>query len=124
MRNPLAHEERPCETDNSPHACDSNKAVASEHPVGFNQVVEANGGRLHEPESDKSESELQTNPACRRGVLRYEAEDQSADCGESESGQCGDETRLRLREAVKVFLCEALGCEVGDEIGVDLEVTY
>jgi len=124
MRNPLANKERPRETDNSSHTCNSNKAVSSQHPIGFNQVIKTNGGRLHEPESDKSETELQTDPPGRRRVLRYETEDKGADCGKGECGQCGDETGLRFREAVEVFLCEALGCEVGDEVGVDLEVMY
>ena len=122
MCNPLAHKERPRETNDSTHTRNSNKAVSSKHPVGFYQVVEANGGRLHEPESDKSESELETDPPGRRRVLRYEAEDKSADCCEGECGQCGDETGFRFREAVEVFLCEALGCKVGDEVGVDLEI--
>ena len=122
MRNPLAHKERPCETDNSTHTRNSNKAVSSQHSIGFDEVVETHRRRLHKTQSDKSESELKTDPACRRRVLRYEAEDKSADCGEGECGQCGDETGFRFREAVEVFLCEALGCEVGDEVGVDLEI--
>ena len=122
MRNPLANKERPRETDNSSHTRNSNEAVSSKHAIGLNQVVETNGWRLHEPESNKSEAELETDPACRRGVLRYEAEDQSADCGQRERRECGDETGFRFREAVEIFLCEALGCEVGDEVGVDLEV--
>lgn len=76
MHDPLADEERPGKANRCARRGDGDEAVTSKAAIRFNDIVEAHRWRLHETESDKAKSKLQTHPARWRGVLRYEAEDE------------------------------------------------
>ena len=121
MCDPLSNKERPRKAHNSPNERDGNEAVSGKHSISLNKVVEANRRRLHKPESDKTETELEAYPSGRRRVLRYETEYERAACGEEKCGKSGNKTRFGLGETVGIFLCETFGCEVGNEVGVDLD---
>lgn len=76
VRDPLADEEGPGKANHCTCRGDSDEAVTSKGAICFNDIVKAHRWRLHEAESDEADSKLQTHPARRRGVLRYEAEDE------------------------------------------------
>jgi hypothetical protein len=119
---PCADEECPRKRDDSPDASDCNKTVSCNAAIRLDDIVEANRRCLHETERHHSKTDLQANPACRRGMIRDETKHERAYCSDSESRESGDEARLGFRETMAVFLCKTLSRPIGGQVRVDLEV--
>lgn len=94
-------------------------AVTGPLAVGLDDVVEADGGDLHQTEGDHAETDVEADPAGGAGVLGDEAEDESAGDSNGESGDHEGKTLLRLGETVGLASRGALGDPIGGEVGVE-----
>jgi hypothetical protein len=123
VMDPCTNKEGPCKRDNSPDASDCDKAVSCDASIRLDEVVEANRRCLHETERHHGKTDLQANPASRRGVIRDESEHEGAYCSNRECRKSSNKTRFRLRETMAIFLRETLSRPISGQVRVDLEAT-